>query len=90
MTVSQMSDRCTKGNDMNLCSPSTPVGWLLLDVRARYERVRSGDLERGATALEWVIISAVLAALAIGVGTVIYNKVTEKSNQLDISRTPGT
>ncbi len=75
---------------MNVLSPSTPVGWLLLDVRARYEKIRSGDLERGATALEWVIISAVLAVLAIGVGTVIYDKVTEKADQIDITNTPGT
>ena len=51
------------------------------------ERVRAEDPERG-DAIQWVILTAVGAAIAITVGTIIYNKLTSKANQIDVS-TPG-
>ena len=44
-------------------SPTTLVGWLWLDVRARLDRAARRP-ERGASAIEWVIITAVLVGLA--------------------------
>jgi hypothetical protein len=70
-------------------NPATPVGFMALVLLARVDRLRRGDLSRGASAIEWVIISAVLGALAIAVGVIIYNKVNAKANQINISNTPG-
>lgn len=40
--------------------------------------------ERGATAVEWVVISAVLAALAVGLGVTIKNLVQSKSDEITL------
>jgi hypothetical protein len=69
--------------------PTTPMGFMALMLMARVDRLRRGDLSRGASAIEWVIISAVLGALAIAVGWIIYNKVNDKANQINITNTPG-
>ncbi len=41
------------------------LDFLLAFVRGRVERARSGELDRGASAVEWVIISAVVVAAII-------------------------
>jgi hypothetical protein len=51
------------------------------------ERVRAEGPDRG-DAIQWVILTAVGAAIAITVGTIIYNKLTNKANNIDVS-TPG-
>jgi len=51
------------------------------------DRVRAEDPERG-DAIQWVIVTAIGAAIAITVGTIIYNKLQSKANNIDIS-TPG-
>ncbi|MGI8753565.1 MAG: hypothetical protein ACR2MN_14885 [Acidimicrobiales bacterium] len=43
-----------------------------------------GDSERGASIVEWVIIVAVLAGLAIAVGAIIVSKVTAKANGINL------
>jgi hypothetical protein len=50
-------------------------------------RVRSDDPERG-DAVQWVILVAVGVAMAVTVGTIIYNKVTAKANTITTD-TPG-
>lgn len=40
--------------------------------------------ERGASIVEWVIIVAVLAGLAITVGAIIISKVTAKANGINL------
>ena len=42
------------------------------------------DGERGASAIEWVIISALLIGIVAVVGTIILNKLTDKANSLDL------
>ena len=37
---------------------------------------------RGASAIEWAIITGLLAMIALGVGVVIYNKVTSAANDI--------
>ena len=66
---------------------ASPLGVLQLELLRRWDRIR--DNERGASAIEWVIISATLAALAIAVGLIIYNLVQDKANTIDINNTPG-
>jgi hypothetical protein len=65
--------------------PELAVGLALFT--AVRERVRAEDPERG-DAIQWVILTAVGAAIAITVGTIIYNKLTSKANQIDVT-TPG-
>jgi hypothetical protein len=48
------------------------VDFLAVFLRARVERARSEDLSRGASAVEWVIISAVVVAI-VGVVAAIIN-----------------
>ncbi|WP_198664335.1 hypothetical protein [Jiangella endophytica] len=69
-------------------SPSAPLGWLLLSLRARTDRARRAP-ERGASAIEFVIITAILVALAAAVGVVIYNLVTSEAESIDIPDAPG-
>ncbi len=69
-------------------SPTSVPGWTLLTVRARLDRLRRAG-ERGASAIEWVIITAVLVALAAAVGWFIYNLVTDRMDQIDVPELPG-
>jgi Flp pilus assembly pilin Flp len=39
--------------------------------------------DRGASALEWAVISAILVTAAVIIGGVIYNVVQDKSNQIE-------
>ncbi|MFY0409787.1 hypothetical protein [Solicola sp. PLA-1-18] len=47
---------------------------------ARYELVRRA--ERGASAIEWAIISAIVVTLALGVYAVINGVVTTRSQEI--------
>jgi hypothetical protein len=55
--------------------------------RAMRDRMYADDPERG-DAIQWVILTALGAAIAITVGTIIYNKLTNKANSIDVT-TPG-
>lgn len=46
-------------------------------------RVRAGGADRGASALEWAVIAAVLVVAASAIGVVVYNVVTEKGAALE-------
>jgi Flp pilus assembly pilin Flp len=50
--------------------------------RARALRA-DDDRERGASALEWAIISAILVTAAVLIGGVIYRVVSSKGTQLE-------
>lgn len=54
------------------------VRWL------RLRSARAPDRDRGASIVEWVIIVAVLAGLAIAVGAIIVAKVTSKANGINL------
>lgn len=74
---------------MNLnTTPNAPLGWLLLTLQAHTERLRRTS-ERGASAIEFVIITAVLVALAGAVGFAIYKLVTDEADSIDIPDAPG-
>ena len=45
------------------------------------DRVRGTDRERGDV-VQWVILAAIGAAIAITVGTIIFNKVRDKANTI--------
>ncbi|MFJ1972986.1 hypothetical protein ACIO93_30450 [Streptomyces sp. NPDC087903] len=48
------------------------VDFLITFLQSRVQRARSGELDRGASAVEWVIISAVVVAI-VGVVAAIIN-----------------
>ncbi|GAA2089690.1 hypothetical protein [Streptomyces albiaxialis] len=48
------------------------VDLMVTFLRGRIQRARSGELDRGASAVEWVIISAVVVAI-VGVVAAIIN-----------------
>ena len=67
---------------------TTPWGFAYLQLRCRMDRARANP-DRGASAIEWVIITAVLVAIAAAVGLVIYNLVVDKANEHDVPDAPG-
>ncbi len=66
---------------------TSPLGLLVLHLRVRLDRARTSP-ERGASAVEWVIITAVLLALAGVVGWAIYNFVSEAAEDLEVPELP--
>ncbi|MDQ6782950.1 MAG: hypothetical protein M3063_05800 [Actinomycetota bacterium] len=64
----------------------TLIHWLRARSAASSSAASSsaGDDERGASIVEWVIIVAVLAGLAIAVGAIIVSKVTAKANGINL------
>ena len=62
--------------------PEIGFGALLFDAaRERARQVRAEDPERG-DAVQWVILAAIGAVIAITVGTIIYNKLKTKANNI--------
>jgi Flp pilus assembly pilin Flp len=59
------------------------IQYLVLTVQTRFERVRSEDSSLGASAIELAIITAVLAAIAIAIGTIVYNKIKQSANNIN-------
>lgn len=59
--------------------PSTPFSWLHVRLRTRLDRL-GDEREYGASTVEWVIITAVLVALAAALGVVIYNFVIDQGS----------
>jgi Flp pilus assembly pilin Flp len=55
---------------------------------SRLDRMRTEDRSKGASAIEWAIITGALALIAVGVGTVIWGKLTTVAT--NISTNPGT
>lgn len=70
-------------------SPHNPMNdpvvvYLRAMAGARIARMRAaGERDRGASAIEWAIITAILALLAITIGAVITKKVTDKANTIN-------
>ena len=60
-------------NSINGIRNSHPaLDFLVVFLQGRVQRARSGELDRGASAVEWVIISAVVVAI-VGVVAAILN-----------------
>jgi Flp pilus assembly pilin Flp len=55
------------------------VAYLWSAVRVRFDRLRGDD---GASAIEWAIITGLLAMIALGVGVVILRKVKSAANNI--------
>ncbi|GAA4237221.1 hypothetical protein GCM10022254_48800 [Actinomadura meridiana] len=60
------------------------VAYLRAQVAVRLARLRAEEQrDRGASAIEWAIITAILALLAITIGAIITKKVTDKANTIN-------
>jgi hypothetical protein len=57
------------GRNFNTGIPG--VDFLITFLQGRVQRARSGELDRGASAVEWVIISAVVVAIVGAVAAII-------------------
>ena len=69
--------------------PEILVGLLLFDAfRSAHQRRLDGDDPQRGDAIQWVIVTAVGAAIAVTVGAIIYNKLENKANSIDVT-TPG-
>jgi hypothetical protein len=65
---------------LQMLFPEITAG-LALYGAARHRLRSGGDRERG-DAVQWVILAAIGAAIAITVGTIIYNKLKTKSENI--------
>ncbi|AZM57821.1 hypothetical protein DMA15_21395 [Streptomyces sp. WAC 01529] len=58
-------------NGRNFRTGNPGLDFVITFLQGRVQRVRSGELDRGASAVEWVIISAVVVAIVGAVAAVI-------------------
>lgn len=67
-----------------MINPASPLGFLFTVLNVRLDRARS---ERGASAVEWVIISAIVVGICIAVagllGAALRGKATEISSDIE-------
>jgi Flp pilus assembly pilin Flp len=68
-----------------------PLNYAEADVRLRMERAieLTRDGERGASAIEWVVISAILIIIAGAVGTILLKKLKGSAELLDLNPSVG-
>lgn len=63
-----------------LFSSDAALQYAWVSLRARIARVRSGELERGASAVEWVVISMIVVTIVAVVGFVLSNALKTRAN----------
>jgi Flp pilus assembly pilin Flp len=66
----------------SMLSRNTALNYLYLGLRSRIAKVRSGELERGASAVEWVVISMILVGIVAAVGFVISGALNTKTTDV--------
>lgn len=85
--MSQIPDRArAAGAGLLLMFPEITAGLLLLGAtrHAARQRVGGQDSQRG-DAIQWVIVTAIGAAIAVTVGAIIFNKLEGKANDIDVT-----
>jgi hypothetical protein len=69
-------------------SPATPAGFAELLMRGWIARARAraihGPRDLGASVIEWVIISAIVVVIAIAVGGILMNTISNKANSINL------
>jgi len=63
----------------NLTNPLTPLGFCVLMLEGRITRARRED---GASAVEWVIIAAIVVGICILVAGILRSALTSKANDV--------
>lgn len=56
--------------------------FLVCYLRARVARARAAE-DRGASAIEWVVIAAVVVAIISVVGGILYNALQDRANDVE-------
>ena len=66
--------------------PEIAIGLLLFDAmrQATHQRLAGEHPQRG-DAIQWVIVTAIGAAIAVTVGAIIFNKLEGKANSIDVT-----
>lgn len=64
---------------MSHLSATGPVGVLCLLLGARMQRARG---ERGASAVEWVIIAAIVVGICILIAGILRSALTDEANEI--------
>ncbi|MET0468922.1 MAG: hypothetical protein ABW075_12045 [Aeromicrobium sp.] len=62
-----------------MLNPASPIGFLLAVLDVRLRRTRS---ERGASAVEWVIIAAIVVGICIAIAAVLRGALTSEANEI--------
>lgn len=62
--------------------PPSTLHYLITSLRVRITAVRSGELDRGALSLEWVVIAIGLVAAAVVVGAFVMNYVNTEDAKI--------
>ena len=63
----------------NFMNPLTPIGFCVLMLEGRLARTRRED---GASAVEWVIIAAIVVGICIAVAAILRNALTSKASDI--------
>jgi Flp pilus assembly pilin Flp len=63
----------------NFVNPLTPLGFCVLMLETRLARARRED---GASAVEWVIIAAIVVGICIAVAAILRNALTSKAGDI--------
>jgi Flp pilus assembly pilin Flp len=63
----------------NLMNPLTPIGFFVLMLEGRLARTRR---EEGASAVEWVIIAAIVVGICIAVAGILRSALTNKASDV--------
>jgi hypothetical protein len=66
----------------SLLNRNAALHYLYLGVRTRIAKVRSGEMDKGASAVEWVVISMILVGIVATVGVLITNALKTKTGDV--------
>jgi len=70
----------TSRNRLQINDPT--LNFMVVYLRGRIDRMRKEDLSRGASAVEWVVISAIVVGIVAFVGFAIKNALKSKSSDV--------
>lgn len=56
----------------------------LMSILLRGRVAKARRSERGASAVEWVVITAILVSIAVAVGLILTNKIKGKADSIDL------
>jgi hypothetical protein len=68
--------------------PPSTLHYLITSLRVRIAAVRSGELDRGALSLEWVVIAIGVVAAAVFVSGVVWKYVNAQSRNIQTPPNP--
>jgi hypothetical protein len=77
-----------RGHHVNaLLSPTNPVGFAWMMLRGRADDAQEQD-DLGASAIEWIIITAIVVAMAVAIGVFIWQRIQNSETSINNQQTP--